>query len=249
MQALSPVCVPTRYVVRPAVPVSQKDPSPGVTSPTQPWTLAGSEMLKIMGVRSVPLIQPLVANAFCRVQKCIYAMPDRYKGRALIGYAIIDQLRLSYTIDQHENHVESQLENKLASVPKGWVAFGFHGSRQHDFLSLDRHTHFYLEVIDPASNLKTKIDQAKYCTFYTQGVGRLYIVACKEGDAEKLRRDMSFCVENYFKGRALRDPETDELRVKLIDITGVQTFRSPYTVFRALWQGMSTEMHEGTIVL
>ena len=82
-----------------------------------------------------------------------------------------------------------------------------------------------------------------------KGVGRLYIVACKEGDAEKLRLDLSFRYHHYFEGRALRDPETDELRVKLIDITGVQTFRSPYTVFRALWQGLSTQMHEGTIVL
>lgn len=249
MQSISPVGVPSRYVVK-SPEVSQKTPSTGVPSTTQTWNLSGSaDMFKLMGLRIAPRIQPMLANAFCRAQKLISAMPEKYKGRALIGYAIIDQLRLSYTMHQHKNHVESQLALQLAAVPKGWVALGFHGSRQPDVLALDRYRNFYLEAIDPASDLKTKIDQAKYCTFYTQGVGRLYIVACKEGEAESLRRDMSFCVENYFKGSALRDPETDELRVKLIDITGAQTFRSPYTVFRSLWQYTATQMHEGTVIL
>ena len=181
--------------------------------------------------------------------RLVHRLPGRVKGFGILTYCVADQYRLSTIVKTNKDHVSQHLGDYLAKIPEDSVVLGFHGSRERSLLKLRTHKHLYLEVISPETDLKTKITQAQYCTFYTQGTGRLYILCCKKTEEEAIRKEIKFCVENYLDLTSVKHPETGEDRIQLIDITATQGWRSPYTAFRALNQNASTQMHEGNIIL
>jgi len=192
---------------------------------------------------------PLMAVAFEKTARLIDKAPRRFKPLALLGYAVAEESRLQHTQSINKQYVEKHLDRELKKIPEGWVGIGLHGSRQRAPLILKPREHLYIEVLRPENSIEKKVAQAQYCTFYTQGVGRLYILACRKEEESSIRKEIRFCVENYISPSDVKDPKTGEDRFKLIDITAVQSFQSPYTAFRSVWQTTATMMFEGEVTI
>lgn len=170
-------------------------------------------------------------------------IPYRTKSRLAIAALILDQVRMSYVVHKNEKKISKNLlKLEELYLPKNTALIGYHCSRKTTPITLNPYENLYLAQVNSNSSNQEKIIEATYTLFYTQGIGKLYMVTCDKEDEKQVREMIKTCVEDYITGESTN-------KIKLIEIPIEQAPPGPMSFIRGLWQKTATMMHEGYIVL
>lgn len=210
----------------------------------------GKESIKIMALYSMGAcsrINSITTYTTKRtIDLCSQAfkkIPYRTKSRLAIAALLLDQVRMSYVVHKNEKKISKNLlKLEELYLPKNTALIGYHCSRKSTPITLNPYQNLYLAQVNSNSSNQEKINEATYTLFYTQGIGKLYMVTCHKEDEKQVREMVKTCVEDYIPGVSTN-------KIKLIEIPIEQAAPGPMSIIRALWQKTATMMHEGYIVL
>jgi hypothetical protein len=178
--------------------------------------------------------------------------PGRIKAFACFALIVCDQVRLNRINKVNSSLLPEIIPTALKKVPEGYQVVGVHGTRHRETtFPFDKYTDLYLAPIEKHDSLGQIIKNADYCLFYSQGVGRLFLVCSKDEDVNSLKSLMRKnavkeyyvpCDRNLNEGSDVRD------RMVFVPVPIKQSFMTPWTFIRHLYQYSATQMLQGNII-